>query len=401
MQVNVRYFAPVKTACAEIRPRVDYVVIKGASRARLLYDGDHAAFLAKLRASGVFRLPPQLMFIADVIQNGSIPDAVWFNQRDTRETFLRLIGRDPSARMMIGTNAGQTPAHKHEAAYDSSLPEEQLACRDFEVENGDSPARGYACVLQRGEAGVEIGRVSFGADRKPVDRAVTLAVGGRPLIENGQAVELDEFLEATVTDPRHLLFLPQLTIGPRLMPLGLRTLQAMIINGKAAEIIARVEAGEPILVDLGLERECWQKHFLPEEIQTALARYGYSETDYAIERDRVMVRLHWAPYRHTFWAKRGDDILIGLIANEVIETGKMPDEKYLAEVLKPQGLTIPQLMRYLVEELKVDAAVLLGSGKDPRRYTSLWPHDPQQVSLVADNDIRPCITAGMLAIATY
>jgi hypothetical protein len=101
-------------------------------------------------------------------------------------------------------------------------------------------------------------------------------------------------------------------------------------------------------------------------------------------------------YRHTFWAQKGETIFIGIIRNDLFPSERYQPDLY-HRVLKPFGLTIPQLQLFLTEELQVENAVLMGNGKDPRIYVH-----PQSKGIeeqpIADNDIRDSITAGLIAL---
>ena len=108
--------------------------------------------------------------------------------------------------------------------------------------------------------------------------------------------------------------------------------------------------------------------------------------------------LQFNSFRHTFWAIKGDELIIGRIGNDLEQNQGQYEIEIYDRVLKPTGITIPQLQKFLVDELGVEKAVLMGNGKDPRIYLSQKPHQQSGIVRLADNDVRNSITAGLICL---
>lgn len=65
-------------------------------------------------------------------------------------------------------------------------------------------------------------------------------------------------------------------------------------------------------------------------------------------------------------------------------------------VLKPFGLTIPQLQSFITRELGAENAILMGNGKHPRIF--VHPNSTKIANPIADNDIRDSIFAGLVSL---
>ena len=398
---SIKNFPAVHLHGRNIVPYIHLIKVAATGSAKLSYAGNSDDHLKNLRAAGVFGLSPVLNYAGDVIRNAGIKPEDWFfSGNNTELLFKQEKDKHPRSEVIISTNAGNAPLHNWEVNYaaDQSLP---LASKDYETADKPLRRRAYFCATYGSKRGIGIEYVRFTEEGRPVEKEIELAVGGRPLVHESKAVGLDEVLKTSLTDPRHVLLLPEIDLEDRLyMPLGLRTLQEQIRNEEAASIIERIRAGEFILIDMERERDCYGE---VEEVQIAkaLSTFGYQKRSYEIDHNRLYIKLRFNPYRHTFWAKRGDELFIGIINNNLAVNNGRYDQALYNRALKPIGLTIDQLQNYLIYELQAEEAVLMGNGKDPRIYLSHQPHHEGQIKRYCDNDVnlaRSSITAGLLSL---
>jgi len=394
---------------AEISSKIKGYKIEGLKGAVVSYSGNSASHLKKLKDAGFFALSPEKNTPADVFQNSGVTREAWFlPENDTNALFAREQVRHSDKRLIISSNAGNAPLHDWEVNYaeDQAAP---LAAKDFSVSGRPMTEREYFAVSYGPNAGINIGYEHFTDEGKPQDKSKTVIVGGRPLVHNGLAVEPAKVLETSITDPRHVIMMPEVHMGGNdYMPLGIRTIQRRIRAGQSEEIIRQVRGGEFILISLAEERACYP--LLDQaKIVAALSLFGYeAEKDYELKPDTLTLKFRFNSYRHTFWAKKDDILYIGIINNDLPENSANPGssprfpELLYKRILKPIGLTIPQLQEYLTVDLKVSEAVLMGNGKDPRIYLSQSPHAKEDITKSYDNDVdveRSAITAGMLTLA--
>jgi hypothetical protein len=398
---SITKFPVVHLHGKNIKPFIHLIKVTETGNAKLSYAGNSGAHMERLRAAKVFGLSPELNYAGDVIRNAGIKPQDWFFfGNNTESLFEREKMKHSSSEAIISTNAGNAPLHDWEVNYaaDQSLP---LAAKDYETADKPLSRRAYFCATYGPKRGIGIEYVRFTEEGRPVEKEIELAVGGRPLVHENKAVGLDEVLKTSLTDPRHVLLLPEVDLGDRLfMPIGLRTLQEQIRNGEAASIIDKIRAGEFILINLERERECCGE-IDNARIAKAFSDFGYQKRGYEIEHNRLYVKLRFNPYRHTFWAKRADELFIGIINNNLAVNDGRYDPALYNRALKPIGLTIDQLQNYLIYELQAEEAALMGNGKDPRIYLSEKPHRPEQTQRRLDNDIdiaRSAITAGLLSL---
>lgn len=405
LHLETHTFSSVKRQGVEITSAAHYLTLsrKGAG---LTYAGSQTAHLQRLRRMGAFSLPLEVNYTGEVFKNSSLRPADWFClENRTAELFSREVNSNPNARMIVASNAGNAPLHDWEMNYAADQIE-PLAAKDFERPEKSHTERSYFCVIDSPERGVDIDYVRLTAEGRFKDQAIRVAVGGRPLIYKGQPVSLAEILWTSVTDPRHVLNLPEVEAGKSFLPIGLRSIQAAIRAEAAAEIVQRIRDGAYILIDLEKERPCLGDLTF-EDLKPALEQYGYSESagDYWLSEGILRLRVQPNSYRHTFWARRGDELIIGIINNNLREEGLDPSIKSLFKrVLKPVGLTIPELQDFLLNGLKAEEAVLMGNGKDPRLYVSEPPHDPTKVRAYSDSDVDAqggAVTSGLLSVVIY
>jgi len=380
-------FKPVVLHDRKITPYIKVFEIESDRPPLVSYAGHSAEHLAQLRRVGIGQLPPELCGPGDMIKNGGISakDFMYF-ANDSDALFQEEQAKHPDARLIIASNAGNAPLLEWEVNYaaDQAAP---LSALDFESAARPLAQREYFCLAYGPAAGINIGYVKFTADGRPADSRLTLAVGGRPLVQDGQPAPLPEFLKRSISEPRHLILMPELDLGSgTFIPLGSRTLQAMIRNQRAAEIVAKIKAGEPILIDLALEEACCGP-LSQKDITTALLAYGYQSDEFEFGRSSLLASFKFNPYRHTFWAKKGNSIFIGIINNDLPANQDEKEKNLYNRVLKSVGLTIPRLQRFLLGTLKAENAVLLGNGKDCRIYTSKWPHDEAALEKHHDIDV--------------
>ncbi|MFH1542833.1 MAG: hypothetical protein ABIE84_07095 [bacterium] len=402
MQVSCHTFAPKFVQGEVVIPRIDLVRITPQQQSRLRLLADNRDHLTRLAAGKFPNLPKEISYAADAIVNGGVRPEDWFNETDTREVFDREVAKHPEALFIIASNCGNAPLHSGEGNFDAAQGAYALAARDNEVIGSSIEDRSYFSLVFGRRRGLRIQYVNFSVLGEPINEDVAVAVSGRPLVHRGQPSSLTEVLQTSITDPRHVLLLPEVAVGDiARMPLGLRTLQHYIRKGGAAHIMGLVASNHPVTIDLARESLCCGE-LSPETIVKALMKYGYQQGDYQLykdaERNYLYLRIKLNPYRHTFWAQKGLEWFIGVIGNELpAHPGSTPIDLY-NRVIKSVGLTIPELQAFLVEELAVEEAVLMGNGKDPRIYISQYPHDPGQVIRLADNDIRDSITAGLIGL---
>ncbi|MEE8637759.1 MAG: hypothetical protein V3T21_01810 [Candidatus Margulisiibacteriota bacterium] len=398
-QVNHYSLPAVQSGRTTFAPFIQYVKVRDFRAGRLSFLGNNLNHLTKLRKSGAFRLPEEVNYAADVFINSSITPQEWFTANNTRELFGNEITRAPDARLVIASNAGNAPLHDYEVNYDANTQAaEPLASKDFETKGKQMLGRRYFCVTQDPANGVDIQYVTFNENGRPGNPNLTVAVGGRPLVSDGKRSPLSEILTTSITDPRHVVQLPEMKIGAPFLPVGLRSIQQYIREGKAEEIIEKIKNGEPTLINLESER-AFCNEIDAKHIVRAFSLFGYRESDYRLAQDTLYVTLRFNSYRHTFWTIKGDELLLGRTGNDLAPNRGRYDAKFYDRVLKANGATIPQLQQFLVDELGVEKAVLMGNGKDSRILISEKPHRQSEIVKSADNDIRDSITAGLLSIA--
>lgn len=393
-------------------PNVHIAKIKNGANGWLRIMGENADRITRLRASGLFDLPPERNFPGDVMRNCGISPSCWFSDVLTNDLFDELTGvkrfegnPDMGPSLIVASNLGNAPFHEYEAGFDAMSQALHLASKDNETHGRPINKREYFCVTFRPAQGIDIEYVRFDETGSPyntgIKTGIKLAAGGRPLVYNNKPVPLSEVLATSVSDPRHVILFPEIDLlegEGRFMPLGVRTIQHEIALGKAEEVMQKIKNGEPVLIRIEEERK-YDKDISPNMIEEALMRFGYSSHDWSLSNDRLHVVLKPASYRHTFWAKRDDDIFIGIIGNELPENNGTWNNFLYDRVLKPTGLTIFELQEFLVKELKVNAAVMMGSGKDPRFYWSSKPHTQSaNRGKLCDIDARPAITAGLIGL---
>lgn len=395
------HFKPLQIRRQTVTPSIHLYEVRDARGARLSYAGNNASHLARLRAIRAFNLPPNLNFCGDIFRNTWIlPDDWFFPGNDTDQLFHREMARYPQSQTILSTNAGNAPLHDWEVNYDKNQIA-PLASKDFETPGRPLSQRKYYCVTYGPNNGVEIKYVRFSNEGQPLDPAVETAIGGRPLVHQGNPTPLEEVLATSLTDPRHVILLPEINLEKGIfMPLGIRSVQQMIRDEKAVEIIERIKTGEPLLIDLEMEKACCG-NIAPDQISSALALYGYSKDNFELSEGALYIKLKYNPYRHTFWAQTGDSFFIGIINNDLKPNDGSIDGSLYKRVLKAVGLTIPRLQAFLTGGLKVEEAVLMGNGKDPRIYYSEAPHGKNEIRRLHDNDVevqRSCITSGMVSL---
>lgn len=398
-----KYFSSVTVHGQRVTPFIQLIEIGDLKNAKLSYAGNSAEHLAALRRTGVFSLDPKLNNPGDILANSGIQitPAIWFFQRNTTNAlFEQEVEKHKQSMIIVSSNAGNAPLHDYEVNYaiDQSEP---LAAKDFEVKGKPITQRRYYCAIYKPEKGVSLGYVQFTENGKPLDSDISVAVGGRPLVHQDEPVSLDEVLTTSITDTRHVVRLPELDLGGNtFVALGLRSIQHYINNSQAAEIINKIKRGDPILIDLEREKDCCGESALAT-IPKAISDYNYLPGDYWLSNDLLFIRLQFNPYRHTFWATKENHLFIGIINNDLARNNGSINSFLYKRVIKPVGLTIPQLQEFIIEELKAEEAVLLGNGKDPRIYISEHPH-VNKIEPLHDNDItldeRSSITAGMISV---
>lgn len=394
----------VSVGGATVIRHITMVSVTVPRNAHLTLGADNASRMGALRGAGVFetlRKNPVHNFAGDVLRNTSVKVSEWFGQSSsTMDMFKAGISANPD-RNILATNAGNAPLHDCEVNFDAGqiCP---TASKDFEMSPSNFAQTGLFCLSYGPANGIDIGYVHFTDEGTPADRDIQVAVGGRPLVSGGKKSSLGEVLLTSRTDPRHVLHLPEMDIGGndgRFMPLGIRTIQRYLSDMQSAEKLAgKVRKGLPILINLESEMECCgissedEFRVLAEHL---LALNGYSKKDYAFAYGTLYLKMRFNSYRHTFWAKKGPELFAGIITNDYTEPAR---GNYMEErLIKPIGLTIPQLQDFLIKELKADSAVLMGNGKDPRIYYSQPPHtDPASVHM--DCDARNAITAGIVSL---
>lgn len=385
-----------------IRPYILLTEIKTAGQGKLSYSARTAEHLAQLRQAGVFNLPPQISYAGDALRNSPITPEQWFfTGNNTNRLFQEEVSRHSGQSLIISSNAGNAPLHEWEVNYVRG-DNPALAARDLETPKRPLAQRDYSCVFWGPELGIQLGNVRFTTEGEPLNPKINVAVGGRPLVNHGEATALSTVLETSVTDPRHVLLLPEVALERGIhLPIGLRSIQTYLHNHEAADLIDRVKAGDFILINLEQERECCGN--IPDDlIKQTLLMFGYQPEDFTFSGNSLALRLRFNYYRHTFWAKQGDSIFIGIINNPLPANNGKFDPLVYNRVLKPTGLSIPELQDFLTSTLKVEEAVLMGNGKDPRIYTSLAPHDPSQVECQHDSDVdisgRSSLSAGLVTL---
>ena len=388
-------FQPCLVKGVRITPLIHLIEVPDAKEAVLSYAGNNAKHLEKLREIKVFNLPAKLNHAGDIIHNAGVDRTDWFFQdNDTIKLFACELDKYPERKLIVASNAGNAPLHDWEVNYAADQAE-PLALKDFEVPGKPLGNREYFAVSWGPGLPVDIGYERFTSDGKPLDQRKTVIVGGRPLVHDGAPVSLARVLETSISEPRHVLKLPEIDLGNNIfIPLGLRSIQRMIRDQQTEELMSLIRAGEPILLDLVEERDCCGP-LNNKTIIEALTTFGYSPDTYELEHDTLRLKIELNPYRHTFWAKSGDSIFIGIINNSL----KQPAGDIIYDrVRKPVGLTIPELQDFLGTQINAEEAVLLGNGKDPRIYISRHPHSEEKIEQTHDIDARPSITAGMLSV---
>lgn len=403
-RISNHAFPPVMAAGTNTTAFITMASVKLHESARLSYGDDIQRRMSGLREGRVFdklRDNPQCSFAGDVLRNTSVTGAQWFGQgSSTRQMFTAETAKHPD-KSILSTNAGNAPLHDFEINFDArqTCP---TASKDFEMSPSRLAETGLFCLSFGPANGIDIGYVRFTNEGIPSDRDIQVTVGGRPLVSAGKKISPGEVLLTSRTDPRHVLHLPELDIGGtngRFMPLGIRTIQKYLTDlNSAEEIMEKVRKGRPILINLALEMECCGISSEDEFSGLAehfLALNGYGKNDYALANGVLYLKMRFNSYRHTFWAKKGPELFAGIILNDHPEPvrGDYSQER----VIKPTGLTIPQLQDFLTNDLKADSAVLMGNGKDPRIYYSQPPHTgPATVHM--DCDARDAITAGIVSV---
>ncbi len=389
-------FAPLSIKGNDVERSIAMVEIKPVNELGASFACDNKSQIDAFRKFGIFNLPPGINYVGDVLHNTQITPEQWFYN-----DFDQLYDREKQFHdKIVTTNAGNAPIHQWEVNYDASQ-EKPLACRDFEVDPALFAKRKYFCVTYDMDKGLGIGYVRFSEGGYPLDRELKLAVGGKPLVDQGKPVDLAEFLETSISDPRHLIGFPEVDLGSgHHMPLGLRTVGAMIQDGRSRELIDRLSRGETIELDMDAERASWGTVKVSDkQILDKLSLFDYTDKEYVFnsEKQELKILYKMKGYRHTFWAMRGDTLIIGVIRNWLPPNDGTIDPVLYSRVLKPSGATIPELLGFLVDELKVDQAVLLGSGKD----CQIICKDGEKTKKMIDNDSvreRPKITSGPLSV---
>jgi hypothetical protein len=406
-------FPAIQAHGQRIEPFIHLLEVKGHKNARLSYAGHSADHLKQLKEQNVFQKLGKISYAGDVFANLHLSPRYWFFEKNTtKDLFLGEIDRHQKSEpeLIISSNAGNAPLHDHEVNFSRQQTGAPLAAKDWEVPAWPLPWRKYYCVSYSVNRGLELGYQRFSGQGLPLDSSIETAVGGRPLVHRGKAVSLTEVLTTSITDPRHVLLLPEVYLRNNIcLPFGLRTVQQMIRDGRTAELLH-----EKTSLIKDEERKCCGA-LTDQQIMQAFLDFGYRPEDLALSGNSLAVKLALNPYRHTFWAQTDDALLIGIINNDLDRRPEKDRDKYLHDrILKPTGLTIPQLQTYLAKELKAKEAVLLGNGKDCRIFCSKRPHEIAAVDIRHDNDVikddltaagtinpeskRAAVTAGLLTL---
>jgi hypothetical protein len=297
---------------------------------------------------------------------------------------LQEVSHLKSRHFIVASNAGNAPLHDYEASYNQESHKLHLAAKDNETPERPISSRKYFCIINRNRMpSIDIGPVTFNIHGRADDMSVRAAVGGRPLLHEGKIISLGEVLKTSLSDPRHVLDLPEIDLGNdhgRFMPFGLKTIQRQIINGQAEELMAKVRAGEPILIQLEEERQ-YDSGITASMVLRALHDFDYTGDDYELSSngEELSIQLRLKSYRHTFWAIKKNDVIIGIIGNNVLERPDGIDDYLFDRRIKSTGGSIPELQDLLRNKLGVEAGIILGGGKDPRLCMSnLIEHRPKK-----------------------
>ena len=405
IQIHTREFAPHVYGATRVTPQIKYLLVENGRRGRLMLIGENKDRIKLLRDAGLFNMPDDVQYLGHAMRRSLMPEKGWFSAESSDSLFLEYTSHMSLTRLVAGTSSEHAPLHNRIVSFDKYNHYTWLASKDFEMPDKPITGRKYFCLTHSIRDDVSIGWVEFDDNGIPKNGSsnVQLAIGGRPLVIKGEAAPLPMVLETFQADPRHLIRLPELDLndGPgRFMPIGLITVQDMIRAGKAEELINKIRAGEPVLISLERERN-YDPNFNNGQIASALSSFGYAKEDWELSNDVLYVKLRFNSYRHIFWASKGEDIIIGIILNDLAENNGRFDDYHYGRVMKSTGLSIPELQDFLINKLGVDNAVLMGSGKDSRVLVSEKDNvgdDERKVRIIADSDGRARTSAGVICL---
>jgi len=142
-------------------------------------------------------------------------------------------------------------------------------------------------------------------------------------------------------------------------------------------------------------------------------KLGSDDFVYDSAAGTISIKLKYNPYRHSFWGRNGDEMYVGFVGNDVksnaevkkpigkfgkqfeVEKPEM-NQKFYGRVVKPTGMTIPELQDYLASAHRMTDAVLMGDGRDSRVITQQY-YDAQP-TIISDVDARESVTGGIVSL---
>jgi hypothetical protein len=356
-------FAPVAET-ARVNPR--------GLKARLVQDPD---YVQSLTASGLFGLPRNIVNIRESFKLGKMPAKAPFSQAN-----LNLIIETYADQIVLATNANEAPTHFGQLTYNAGIAD-PLRCR--EMLDGHSPSdqgvyHGLTYSKRDGLCFLKL-YIELGIEDLPLFQTV---VSGKPLVWDGNATGLADYLPACLSDIRHVFVSPEIDGVPLLS----RQIAKIIRQREAKKLERMAASGEELRLDLKETQQMLEDLGLPSEFSAIReASNLVMPGQWSANLKNLYYPLIFNHYRHTFWAKlKSGEVLAGIISNPDPETRDL-------------GTTFPELQRFLLEELDATNALAFGAGKDCHLYYASEDAKSNPVR-IADPGHRPTTYSGIFML---